>query len=339
MVQGQGSIAGPAASFVVVRLPTLITKPVCQTLFLVLYRICKTQHSLLAVPNPSITPPPSLTEGNTDVEVILLMSPRQARDRIKTLMDSGYKLTWISSYRLGPSMNPYFDFVASNSSRVDTVSYVEISYEKLNSSIREMRGKGYSVKVLIDRIRGRNPSEPSYSVIFEPRNAIFETEVFLRDSFKAYEVRLAANTRDGYRISSHSFCSIQGSVETTSVYTRDRRLAYNIPVPKYPALVVRNNMTFFDFTTATLTLAGEGFYPYSVEVFVQGDRTDSSFSTIYEERNDNSQGNWFRWSLNTTAARDLIQLETSKSWDVYLTVGYTYLSKSEHFVEFKRKGL
>lgn len=267
------------------------------------------------------------------------MSPRQARDHIKTLMGSGYKLTWISSYRLGPSMNPYFDFVASNSSRVDTVSFVEISYEKLDSSIREMRDRGYSVKVLIDRIRGKNPSSPSYSVIFEPRNAIFETEVFLRDSFKVYETRLANNTRAGYRISSHSFCSIRGNVEATSVYTRDRRIAYNIPIPKYPALVVKNNMTFFDFTSATLTLAGEGFYPYSVEVYLQGDRTDSSFSAIFEERNENSQGNWFRWSLNTTAARDLIELQTGRSWEVYLTVGYTYLSKSEHFVEFKRKGL
>lgn len=266
------------------------------------------------------------------------MSPRQARDKITTLMDSGYKLTWISSYRLGPDRTPYFDFVATNSSAVDTVSYVEIGYDMLNQTIHEMRKGGYYVRLLIDRIRGRNPSEPSYSVIFEPRDAIFETEVVMRDRYAAYTKRLESNTKAGYRLISHSFCSIRNRVEATSVYIRDRRIPHNIPVPQYPSLLVRNNMTFFEFTTATLSMAIAGFYPYSVEVFTQGTTSRSYFSVIYEERDDNSQGNWFRWSLNTTAARSLIEKELQRSWDVYLTAGYTYLGNSEHFVEFKRKG-
>lgn len=267
------------------------------------------------------------------------MSPKEARDRMQTLMSGGYKLTWISSYRLGPEMDPYFDFVASNSTLVNTFSYVEIRYEELNKSIRDMKGKGYFVSLLIDRIRGRNPSEPSYSVIFAPRNAILETEVYLRDSYSDYLSRLFKNTNDGYRMVSQSFCSIRSSVEVASVYTRDRRIPLNIPTPYSPAMQVRSNMTFFHFTTITLKLAVDGYFPSAVEVFAQGSSTNSYFSVIYEERDVETHGNWFRWSLNTTAARDMIERETRNSWDVYLTVGYTYLNNMEHFVEFRRKGV
>lgn len=289
------------------------------------------------VPNPRIDPP--VPSGETaDTKVTLMMSPRQAREMIGNLMDQDYRLTWISSYRLGPSMKPYFDFVMSNSSTVDTISFIEIGYTLLNQTIGEMKRKGYYVRLLIDRIRGRNPSEPSYSVIFEPRDAIFETKVFLRDSYDAYKLRLRRNTEAGYRIISHSFCSIRGHLEATSVYTRDRRITHNIPTPDYSALEVRSNLTFFEFTSTTLELANDGFFPYSVEVFSQGHTTNSFFSVIYEERSMNSQGNWFRWSLNTTAAREMIHRETQQTWDVYLTVGYTYLDNIEHFIEFKRKG-
>ena len=266
------------------------------------------------------------------------MSPRQARDEIETLMNSGYMLTWISSYRLGPGMTPYFDFVATNSTLANTVSYVEIGYNELNRTIKDMREKGYDIKMLIDRIRGRNPSEPSYSVIFEPRHQIFESVVFLRDGFRVHESRQAEMLRAGYRIFSHSFCTIQGSIEATAVYVRDRRIPFGIPVPFYPQQQIRNNMTFFAFTHQTLSLANDNYYPYAVEVYSLPSLSDSIFSVIYERRSRRTEGNWFRWSLNITAARDLIERETRVSWDVYITTGYTYLGSSQHFIEFKRKG-
>ena len=272
------------------------------------------------------------------MDVTILMSPRQARDRIKSLLRNGYKLTWISSYRLGPDLKPYFDFIATNSSRVDTKSVVEIGFSELNRTIYDMKDQGYYIKLLIDRIRGKNPTEPSYSVIFEPRAPIFETEHFLRDSFETYKTRLATMTRSGYRLISHSFCSIRGQVEVTSVYIRDRRIAFNIPTPEYPDLVIKSNLTFFEFTDSTIKQATRGFYPASVEVFKADSSHYSYFSVIYEERDVNTQGNWFRWSLNTTAARDLILTQTQHSWDVLLTTGYTYLQNIEHFVEFRRKG-
>ena len=265
------------------------------------------------------------------------MSPRQARDKIANLMNTGYKLTWISSYRQGPGMTPYFDFVATNSTIVDTVSYVEIGYNQLNRTIQDMKEKGYDIKLLIDRIKGRNPSEPSYSVIFEPRDLIFESVIFLRDQFKVHEYRIKKMLEAGYRLVSHSSCAIRRNIETTSVYMRDRRIAFGIPTPSYPQQQVRNNMTFFEFTHVTLKLANEGYFPFAIEVYSLPSHPDSVFSVTFEERSEESEGNWFRWNLNATAARDLIEVETRVSWDVYITTGYTYLGSSQHFIEFTRK--
>ncbi len=269
---------------------------------------------------------------------MILVSPRQARDHIKQLMRDNYKLTWVSSYRLGPDLRPFFDYIATNSSSIDTISYVEIGFVELNTTIQLMEKKGYFIKLLIDRIRGKNPDEPSYSVIFEPRHSIYETEVFLRDNYLSFSRRLEKMMEDGYNLISYSFCTIRGVVEVTSVYTRDKRLLFNIPIPSLPAMVFKGNLTFFEFTTVALEYAIKGFYPYSVEVYKQASSPYSFFSVLFKERTESTQGNWFRWSLNTTAARDLIRTETVQSWDVTLTTGYTYLGNSEHFIEFKRKG-
>ena len=265
------------------------------------------------------------------------MPPRQARVDIQNLMDSGYKLMWISSYRVGPSMTPFFDFVASNDSAVDTLSQVEISFAVLNQSIYTMQERGYFIKLLIDRIRGKNPSEPTYSVIFEKRDEIFETQVFLRDSFSTYNTRLGRMASDGFRLISHSFCSIRGNIEVSSVFIRDRRIPFNIPTPTYPRWLTNSNLTFFEFTDATLREARNSFIPFAVEVYRYGKGTQSLFTVLFEDRTEETEGNWFRWSLNTTQVRELVKEQTRNTWDIYLTTGYTHSGKTEHFVEFTRK--
>jgi len=250
-------------------------------------------------------------------------------------MKAGYKLTWISSYRVRPDMIPFFDFVVSNSSCVDTVAFVEISFAELNETIHVMEQRKFFVSLLIDRIRGKNPSEPSYSVIFTRRDEIFETKVYL--TLAKYKVRLSRKFRNGYRLLSQSFCSIRGSIEVSSVFIRDRRIAFNIPTPKYPQWRAVVNLTFFQFTEVTLTEARKNFIPVAVEVYKVGGVAQSMFSVVYEERTDRTEGNWFRWSLNSTAARMLIEETIARSWDIFITTAYTYLGKTEHFIEFTRK--
>lgn len=256
---------------------------------------------------------------------------------MSSLMKAGYKLTWISSYRVGPDMIPYFDFVVSNDSALDTIAFVEIRFAELNETIHVMEQRKYFVSLLIDRIRGKNPLEPSYSVIFTRRDEIFETKVHLRDTLAKYKVRLVRKFRNGYRLLSQSFCSIRGSIEVSSVFIRDRRIAYNIPTPKYPKWRAEVNLTFFEFTDTTLREARKNFIPVAVEVYKIDGVAQSLFSVVYEERTDRTEGNWFRWSLNTTAARLLIKENVAKSWDIFLTTAYTYLGRTEHFIEFTRK--
>lgn len=234
-------------------------------------------------------------------------------------------------------MNPYFDYVVSNFSALDTTAFVEIQFAELNQTIHTMQERGYYVRLLIDRIRGKSPTAPTYSVVFEPRDEIFETQVYLRDSFATYKTRLATKIRDGYRLISHSFCSIRSHIEVSSVFIRDRRIPLNISTPTYPRWQTRNNLTFFEFTETTLNMAREFYIPLSVEVYKVNGISESLFTVTYEERTKLTKGNWFRWSLNSTAAQELVNTETKTSWDTFLTTGYTYLGKTEHFVEFTRK--
>lgn len=254
-------------------------------------------------------------------------------------MNADYKLSWISSYRVGPEMVPYFDFVVTNNSAVDTLAFVEISYAQLNETIHAMKEKRYYVSLLIDRIRGKNPTEPTYSVIFTRRDEIFETMVHLRDTLETYKVRLAQKFQDGFRLLSQSFCSIRGSIEVSSVFIIDRRIHFKFPTPKYPEWRAMVNLTFFEFTGATLKEARRNFIPAAVEVYKVDGLTQSLFSVVFEERTAVTEGNWFRWSLNSTAAVEFIRANTGDdhSWDIFITTAYTYLGKTEHFIELTRK--
>ena len=292
---------------------------------------------LCCVAVPTLVQTTLPVDEEVDIQSHILIPPRQARAEMSNLMKASYKLTWISSYRVGPSMIPYFDFVASNSSAVDTVSFVEISYAELNSTILLMEGRNYFVSLLIDRIRGKNPPEPTYSVIFTRRDEIFETQVFLRDSLSRYKARLAHKFQAGFRLLSQSFCSIRGSIEVSSVFIRDKRIPLQIPTPRYPLWRAMVNLTFFQFTKATLVEARKNFIPAAVEVYKVDGISQSLFSVVYEERTDETEGNWFRWSLNSTTATRFIQEQIKRSWDIYITTAYTYLGKTEHFIELTRK--
>jgi len=293
-------------------------------------------YSLYCIAVPTLAQPLPVEE-EAEVQSHILIPPRQARAAMSNLMTAGYKLTWISSYRVGPDMVPYFDFVATNSSIVDTVSFVEISFSELNSTIHLMEGRNYFASLLIDRIRGKNPLEPTYSVIFTRRDEIFETQVFLRDSLRAYKTRLARKFQAGFRLLSQSFCSIRGSIEVSSVFIRDKRIPLHIPTPTYPPWRALMNLTFFQFTEATLAEAKKNFIPAAVEVYKLDGISQSLFSVVFEERTDVTEGNWFRWSLNSTAATSFIRDQIRRSWDIYITTAYTYLGRTEHFIELTRK--
>ena len=267
------------------------------------------------------------------------MPPRQARDKVIELVANGYKVLWVYPYRVGPDLRPYFDVILTNSSEADTVGYLDLKIDQMNKTIDKMRTQGYSARYIVTRDRGKNQAiHTSYSAVFVRKNDILETEVFLQDSLQEYEQRLSSKTSKGYRLLSHSFCKIQGQIEVTSVYERDRRLAFNISVPNLVQWQSKHNLTFFMFSGIALSLSREGYYPSYVESYnFQSGADNSRFAAVFEKPNDVNL-NWFRWALNTTTARDTIKSELKDGiWQPLVSLAYNYLGNVRHYLGFTRR--
>ena len=266
------------------------------------------------------------------------MSPRQVRAKVDDLVADGYKVLWVSPYRVGPDFKPYFDVILTNSSEEDTIEYLDLKVDQMNQTIQRMRTQGYSAKYIVTRDRGKTPGiHTSYSAVFVRKNDILETEVFLRDSLQEYEQRLSSKTLEGYRLLSHSFCKIQGQIEVVSVYERDRRLAFNISVPNLVQWQSKHNLPFFNFSDIALALGREGYYPSYVESYNFGSGTDNSrFAAVFEKPNGPNL-NWFRWALNTTTAKDTIRSELEGgTWRPLISLAYNYLGNVRHYLGFTR---
>ena len=296
-----------------------------------------------SVPDPKIplpTAPPNPLEPTykADYKVILKMSPRQARAEASDLQLNGYKILWVSTYRVGQNKKPYVDVILTNSSEADSKGFIDLSHSDMNQTIYDMKLQGYTASYIVSRVRGRNPPAPSYSAVFTRKNNIFETEVFLRDSVQEYEQRLTKRKADGHRLLSHSFCEIAGQLEVVSVYERDRRLAYNISIPDSELWESYHNITFFNFSDVALRRGREGYYPSYVEAYNFGATTDqSNFAAVFVKPIGLNL-NWFRWALNTTAAKQTIDSELEDStWVPMISLAYNYLGNVRHYLGFTRR--
>ena len=266
------------------------------------------------------------------------MSPRQARAEASDLQLNGYKILWVSTYRVGQNKKPYVDVILTNSSEADSKGFIDLSHSDMNQTIYDMKLQGYTASYIVSRVRGRNPPAPSYSAVFTRKNNIFETEVFLRDSVQEYEQRLTKRKADGHRLLSHSFCEIAGQLEVVSVYERDRRLAYNISIPDSELWESYHNITFFNFSDVALRRGREGYYPSYVEAYNFGATTDqSNFAAVFVKPIGLNL-NWFRWALNTTAAKQTIDSELEDStWVPMISLAYNYLGNVRHYLGFTRR--
>ena len=246
-------------------------------------------------------------------------------------------MLWVAPYRVGPDLRPYFDIVLTNSSQADTRGFLDLTVEVMNRTIREMKEQGYSARYIVDRDRGKNPIAPSYSAIFTRKHDIFETEVYLRDSVRVYEERLTRMKAEGYRLLSHSFCEIQRQMEVVSVFERDRRLAFNITVLDNVLWESHHNLSFFRFSETALRLGRAGYYPSYVESYNRRGETDSSIFVGIFEKPIGANLNWFRWSLDTTEARETIDSELDDCiWDPLISLAYNYLGNVRHYLGFTK---
>ena len=291
------------------------------------------------LPDPSLpTSAPNTPLKQADIKTFIRWRTKIMKDELPTWEKRGYKVIWATTYRVGSDSRSYFDVILSNSSNVDVKGFLDLGITALNKTIQNMTQQGYSVWFLSDRKRGNRPVSPHYTVVFGRDPQIIETKVYLRDSIAAYLRRLAQKKRERYQLVSHSFCVIDGKLEATSVYKRDRRIAFNITVENQQRWASYHNLTFYDFTRIALQFSRQNYTPTFIKAYEPVESGASLFAAIFTEHTPPTRSNWFRWGLNTTSVIQNID-RRKLAWDPVITTGYNYLNNVYHFVEFKRRSL
>ena len=294
-----------------------------------------TMPTHFTVPNNVELPtlPPTSPRQESDMHAIISVSPRQARSLANALLHNGYHIIWTTAYTTGPSFKPYMDVILTNSTQVDTRGFLDLTFNKMNETLFQMKDEGYFPKYISDRRRGSDPSAPSYNAVFIKRPDYIETQVFLRESVDMYNLRLIDMKSKAYRLISHSFCEIKGRTETTAVYIRDRRVLHNITIGRQPAWESYYNRSFLQFTRDTLRLSPQKFYPIFVETnTVNG---ESRFAAIYLEQLDDI-GTWYRWGVATESTRETFEVE-EVNWEPVMSTSYNYNGLVNHFFVFQRR--
>lgn len=296
---------------------------------------------MYVVPDPDIefpTRPPVGPKAVPKVITLHSRSPKQTRQEVESLVSKGYKVTWITTHLGGPSQRHYFDVILTNHSQVDTRTFIDLNSAVANKTIKQMAHEGYSLEKISDRERGLSSSKAlSYTLLFTRTDDIMETKVFLGDSPEAYDERLSRMNSSGFRIISHSIAHSSGKYQVSSIFRRDRRLAFNISIDPVPQVKSFLNFTFFEFTRSSLNLAKRNYYMSHLEVHSNPRKHSSQFSAIFKENTKESihNGHWFRWGLDSNAVQTLITSQVD-DWDPHMITGYNYLGNVRYFVLFVR---
>lgn len=295
----------------------------------------------LQVPEPEDIPTvaPVVPRRIADVQTYFRLPSKQARATLTENVEIGYKLYWVTSYRVGPSKKPFFDMLFTNSSLVDTLGVVDELLTTFIQTISTFAARGYFVTHLSSRARGRTPKAPSFSAVFTLTPSVMETTIYLGDTESEYLSRLADRRASGYQLVSHTFCEIQGAVQVASVYSIDKRRLLNISLEEEEEEEAAlwqsfHSLTFLNFTTVALELNVQHFYPSSMEVSCQHG-TSVVAAVFVQLRTDD---NWFRWGLNTSDVRESVRDEV-RSWQPRLTVAYNYINEVSHYLQFQRRSL
>ena len=283
------------------------------------------------VPEPDIPFPTLIPRATANTLYFTEYPAKRARDHVSDLMENGYHPAWLSAY----SHPQYFDMIFHNSTEFETRGCVDQTPLKARAKIERMREEGFSVWYLTNRRRNKN--WPHYSIVFGRTPDIIETEVYLRDNMTTYFQRLEEKKSLGYRLRSHCFVDLlnNGVLEASSVFTRDRRIPFNITIGNALNWTSYHNLSFFDFTGVALQHGRDNLYPSFLDVWKYGD--ESRFAAIFEELQPEDT-KWFRWGMNATVARQVVTL-AKDDWDPVISVGYKYLGNVLHFLQFQRKRL
>ena len=247
-------------------------------------------------------------------------------------------MIWITTHLVGTSNVQVFDIILSNNIKVDTRVVIDVTAQALNDTVRKMFTEGFTISSLADRVRGRSPNNAvSYTALFDKSNHLLETEMYLGDTVVDWKKRVVAMNSSGYRLISQSFVEFQDKEQVSTIFTRDRRLAYNITFEPPQKMFTFNNVSFFQFTTLALQYARKSYYLSHLEVNQREGDPSARFSAILLGHTPKTirNGNWFRWGLNEEAVNSMIELE-SPNWDPHALSGYSHQGVLVYYVAFRR---
>ena len=257
-----------------------------------------------------------------------------ASDVVKTVeewKDRGFDATWININKDVKANQWFYDIVFQNSSLDRSRGFVELNSTQLNDIISEIEETGLIVKMISSRF---NESTILYSVVFGSYGELMESHISLNKAVYPHIVSRTKLNEEGWTLVCQHILSIKNSLTISAVYHRDKRKQYSIPVGEEPVTTAYYGFTFYQFTSITLSLGRQNYYPKYISTYNFRSETESRFSVIFEIRHDlDSQYRWYRWGLNSTEIKKHIS-SFSSLWDPKFTAKYTYNGQKSYMIEW-----
>ena len=234
-------------------------------------------------------------------------------------------------YKHLPNATDHHYNIIVHNSTIRTREFLDITKEELARQVGLQETDGYFVWKISGKLRS-NDSKPLYSVIFGHNPAYIETLILEGLSFFAHFTRSLDLQNQGWGVISQVVLASQSQTIFSSVYQRDKRLAFNITIPAEEILPVRESFFGFPFDVFTgiaLLKASANFHPIQVNTY-NLPNFGSQFSAVFE-KSGRSNSFFFRWGRNITEVTEDVA-RFRNSWDPLIVSGYRYNGLVEYFM-------
>ena len=276
-------------------------------------------------------PETSHTHDTVSVATVIGVKSHDARDIITDMGNKEYGVSWVELRNEGSGVW-FYDFLFHNSSATPSKGYVEINSSRLDALVEFETGNGYIVEQLAARYEGRGLL---YAVVFRKRSHLVESHYFAGlDLYDSTVTRAKLKEAGWTMICHHVLYSPTGSkLKISAAFHRDKRRRFGVELStREPKTVVYQGFGFYQFTTITLALGVQNYYPRYVSPYYLPGETEARLSVIYEERMvGTTEYSWFRWGLNSSEVKHDIA-RFNDSFSPILLTSYVYSGKLAHMV-------
>ena len=279
---------------------------------------------------PSALSLPGPGKYSAHVEEEIGITADVAEEIVSNWSSRGYEISW-TDVRMDQRKGVWlYDFLFQNSSIQRSKGYVEINDTELQKLVEVEKANDLIIEIVTARI---NKGDVLYAIVFKEHSHLVESYSFT--GIGLYELVI---TRDrlieaGWKMVCQHLLPMADVIKVSAVFHRDKRQRYGIKegLDELKTLSYYG-LNFYQFTTITLVLGLQNYYPRYVSSYNKDDEVDSRLSVIYEERVAGSTFfNWFRWGRNDTeVTRDVSFF--SDSWSPVILCGYVYNNDVSYMV-------